>query len=223
MPRPRPLHSEGYRDNAQLPPSASSASPTSPASQPPQSRDQTSTTPPRPSSFFADLTSPRSTRQFSLFLLGSTLFVSSALLTKRSLNKRSRLLAGPRPQFHTYTPNPHINLFRNPNHAFDNLNNPTANTAPSGIQDAITALGLATLNVFSVGAMFVGGMLWTFDIASKEELRQRVRGSLGIDEQNGRSQKEADEEIEEWLAGLLLKKDDKEKNKPSGEKGAEAK
>lgn len=65
--------------------------------------------------------------------------------------------------------------------------------------------------------MMVGGALWAFDISGMEELRQRVRGGLGVDG-SGREEKDVEEEFEEWLAGTLERKRKKEVR---GERGGE--
>jgi len=83
--------------------------------------------------------------------------------------------------------------------------------------EAFEALSIATVNVFSVSMMFSGGMLWAFDISSVNDLRTKIRGNLGVDGE-GRESK-ADEEMEEWLATVLARKDEKKKQKRA-KKGA---
>jgi len=77
--------------------------------------------------------------------------------------------------------------------------------------EAFEALTIATVNVFSLSIMFTGGMLWAFDISSLEDMRRKLRGGLGRDGE-GR-ENAAEEEMEEWLATVLARKDKKERQK----------
>ena len=43
------------------------------------------------------------------------------------------------------------------------------------------ALGLASMNCWSLGIMGVGGALWAFDISGLQEMRQSLRGHLGYE------------------------------------------
>ena len=63
--------------------------------------------------------------------------------------------------------------------------------------------------------MFGGGLLWAFDISGLEDMRRKVRGGLGVDG-SGRSESEAEEEFEEWIAGVLKRKEDKERRRNEG-------
>lgn len=56
--------------------------------------------------------------------------------------------------------------------------------------------------------MVTGGALWSLDISNIEDARRKLRGGLGIDG-SGRSEKEAEEEFEEWLATTLARKEAK--------------
>lgn len=84
--------------------------------------------------------------------------------------------------------------------------------------EALDALTIATASVLSVSMMATGGLLWAFDIATMEEARTKIRGGLGIDASEGRESK-AEQEMEEWLATVLQRKD--EKDKARGKKGEE--
>lgn len=66
--------------------------------------------------------------------------------------------------------------------------------------------------------MFGGGLLWGLDIWGLEDMRRRLRGGLGFDG-SGRSEKDAEEEFEEWLATVLARKEKKVEAK--GKKGKE--
>ena len=62
--------------------------------------------------------------------------------------------------------------------------------------------------------MMTGGALWAFDISTMEEMRAKIRaGVLGVDEDAGRAAREAEEEMEEWLATVLARKEDKERRR----------
>lgn len=73
--------------------------------------------------------------------------------------------------------------------------------------EAFEALNIATINVASLAMMMTGGMLWAFDISTMDDLRTKLRGSLGFEG----SVKDAEEEFEEWLASTLARKDEKQK------------
>ncbi|KAI9829404.1 MAG: hypothetical protein M1819_006341 [Sarea resinae] len=141
----------------------------------------------------ASTTTTPSNRPLSLFLGGIAFFALSTLITRRSLHRR-RLAT--KPAF--YHPNSH------------------QPTDVNGAIEAFEALNIATINVFSFAMMGVGGLCWKFDIGSLEDLKRRVRGGLGVDG-SGKSEQEAEEEIEEWLVSVLARKDDKEKKRGEGE------
>ncbi len=60
--------------------------------------------------------------------------------------------------------------------------------------------------------MLVGGLRWAFDVSTMDDLRRSVRGGMGIDG-TGRSESEAEEEFEEWMASVLDRKKRKEEEK----------
>ena len=129
-----------------------------------------------------DFFSARSRRQLALFLAGASFLALSTAITRRSLARRYKFVM---PAF--YHPN-------------------NRSLAPiSGINEALEALNIATINILSLSLMTTGGMLWAFDISSLEELRSKVRGGMGV---TGTPQ-HADEEIEEWIASVLTRKDEK--------------
>ncbi|KAF2000254.1 hypothetical protein P154DRAFT_599249 [Amniculicola lignicola CBS 123094] len=119
-----------------------------------------SSTPPRPSHETAyettPITSPRSLRQLSIFVLGATCFLASTALTRRAIYRRQLRSI---PKFYDANTNPHEHF--------------------SPMHDAMQALNLATLNCLSVGTMMVGGALWSFDISGLKEMRAGLRGHLG--------------------------------------------
>ncbi|ROT34700.1 hypothetical protein SODALDRAFT_329562 [Sodiomyces alkalinus F11] len=145
------------------------------------------------------IVSPRSINQLGLFFAGAGFTLVSALITRRAV-VRKKISALPK-FYHT-------------------------SHAPAGLQGnaegsliAIEALGLATLNVVSVGIMATGGLAWAFDLSSLEDLRERSRQSLYG---HARQTDEAGErEMEEFATMLLTKlgkappledKQDKDKN-----------
>jgi hypothetical protein len=68
---------------------------------------------------------------------------------------------------------------------------------------AAEALGLATLNVIAFAVMAVGGISYAFDISSVEELRYYARAKMyGPD---AKLDADAEKEIEDWAAKMLLK------------------
>lgn len=75
----------------------------------------------------------------------------------------------------------------------------------NGAMEAFEALNLATLNVASAAIMLSGGMLWAFDIGGLEDMRKKVRTNMGLDPD--RTDKEEEEEIEEWFATVLARKE----------------
>lgn len=75
-----------------------------------------------------------------------------------------------------------------------------------GSLDAAHALALATFNTFSVFMVGLGaGAIW-WDIATLEDLRDKVRAGVGFDVYGGSRESEADRELEEWVADVLSKK-----------------
>lgn len=72
--------------------------------------------------------------------------------------------------------------------------------------EAFEALNLATLNVASLGIMLTGGILWAFDIGSLPDMQRKVRAGMGLDG-SGRDDKEIEQEMEEWFATVLKRKE----------------
>ena len=60
--------------------------------------------------------------------------------------------------------------------------------------------------------MMTGGALWAFDISTTDDLRRKIRGGLGIDG-TGRTERQAEEDFEEWLAETLARTDEKRSTK----------
>lgn len=141
----------------------------------------------------SSLNPSRSRRQLGLFGAGACFFVLSSLITRRALVRRYN---ASRPAF--YQPS---------NRSSGEVN---------GAMEAFEALNVATINVVSVTMMVTGGLLWAFDISGMDDLRRKIRGGLGVDG-SGRSEKDAEEEMEEWLATVLARKDEKKRRRREGE------
>ncbi|KAI9700917.1 MAG: hypothetical protein M1820_006678 [Bogoriella megaspora] len=161
-------------------------------STPSESNASTTSDGPRSANTDDSIISARSRRQLGLFLAGASFCALSALVTRRSLQRR---YVATIPRF--YQPN------SNPRQV-------------NGAAEAAQALGIASLNVFSWTIMMTGGTFWAFDISTIEDLRRKVRGGLGVDGA-GKSESEAEEQMEEWLATVLSRKDEKERKKTTAE------
>ncbi|KAF2763795.1 hypothetical protein EJ03DRAFT_53708 [Teratosphaeria nubilosa] len=143
-------------------------------------RPPTAAPPPPPTVVRADAAT-RQRRQDGLLYGGLVFTALSALITRRTLI-RKRL-----PPPSTFSP---------------------SNTPPppvNGGLEAAEALGLATLNVFSIGMLALGAFMKVFDVGEIEDLRDQIRRSAGYDVYAGDSA--ADREVEEWVAGILASKE----------------
>ena len=165
--------------------------------------------PPRRTSFIAETLTARSRRQLSLFFAGATFFALSSVITRRSLIRRRK--AGI-PAFYHPNPNTYLQL--------------RSHNEVNGAVEAFEALNIASVNVVSLSFMLTGGLLWAMDISSLEDLRRRVRGLGLLVDEHGREIsdqthglhdaqriKDADEELEEWIATILARKEDKDRRK----------
>lgn len=138
----------------------------------------------------------RSAKQLGLFAAGAGFLTLSALITRRAV-ARKMVQSAPK-------------MFQPSHHG--------PGIPPRGQKDkgddafvAIEALGLATLNVFSFGVMMTGGFMWAFDISNIEDLRRKARASLyGV---NGVVDEAAEQQVEEWVAEVLSKKEKREKDR----------
>ncbi|EKG11868.1 hypothetical protein MPH_11005 [Macrophomina phaseolina MS6] len=127
-------------------------------------------------------TTRRSLRQLGLFCAGATFFTAATFITRRQMVRRFRASIPP---------------FYHPS----NLPYGEAN----GAMEAFEALNLATVNVVSAAIMLTGGTMWALDISTLEDLRKKVRHRVGSGDE-----RKSDEEIEEWIAEVLARKDMKE-------------
>lgn len=137
---------------------------------------------------------PRQSKAPVIFMAGLAFTALSVLITRRSFARR-RLTT--KSSFYTNTP-AHV------------AQAPPARV--SGAMEAIEALNVATINVLSLAMLATGGALWYYDIGSMEEARRKLRGGLGVDG-SGRSEEEAEEDFEEWLATVLSRKEAKERRR----------
>ncbi|KAL7275454.1 hypothetical protein RUND412_001606 [Rhizina undulata] len=122
-------------------------------------------------------------KQITFLLSGSVFLLLSMGLTRRALHRRYKSVI---PSY--YTPN-------------------TSSSAPvSGALDALEALNLATVNVAAFGMFAVGAGMFMLDVSNIEELQEKMRASADVQA----LEKEAEEEFEEWIVGVLARKEKKE-------------
>lgn len=140
------------------------------------------------------LFSQRSRRQLGLFFAGAGFFAISAMITRRSLVRRYKATI---PKFYHPSNRPNFQV--------------------NGAMEAFEALNIATVNVLSVSMMLGGGFLYAFDIASLDDMRRKLRSRIGVD--GLRTDQEVEEEIKEWFATVLERKE-KQENKGTTGKSA---
>jgi hypothetical protein len=121
-----------------------------------------SNSPPRPASETTyegtPVTSQRSLRQLSVFLLGGACLLATTAITRKAAWRRQLRI---KPKFYEPNTNPHEYF--------------------SPFHDALLALNLATMHCTSVGIMAVGGAMWAFDIAGLKEAQASLRRRLNYD------------------------------------------
>ena len=172
-----------------------SAPPTDPPPTHPPTSDHSVAQP--NNSLLARLLPPQRTRkQLTLLFAGATFATLSALVTRRSLLRRHPAFHGPPRLFAPSNAPPRV----------------------PGPREALEALNLASLHVISWAVLCTGGVLFAFDIGSLDEMRQRIRGGLGVDG-SGRSEEEVEEEWEEWLAGVVERRRRKEERRRREKEG----
>ncbi|KAI1460079.1 hypothetical protein F4805DRAFT_14729 [Annulohypoxylon moriforme] len=137
---------------------------------------------PRPSIF-----SQRSLKQLGLFFGGAGCMFLSTLITRRSVARKYMATV---PKF------------------YNQSNRPVNKVQADSSLIALEALNLATLNVMGFGIMATGGLAWAFDVSSVDDLRAMSRRGYG--NQGGQTDEEAEREIEEWIAGVLGRKEKRE-------------
>ncbi|KAF2819890.1 hypothetical protein CC86DRAFT_374618 [Ophiobolus disseminans] len=132
--------------------------------------------PPEPAYEGTPITSQRSLRQLSIFLLGGACLLATTALTRKAVWRRQLRVM---PKFYEPNTNPHEYF--------------------SPFHDAIQALNLATMNCASVGIMAVGGAMWTFDIANLREAQASLRRRLNY-ERIYRSEEDVPRNLSELIA-----------------------
>ncbi|KAF3188632.1 hypothetical protein TWF788_000378 [Orbilia oligospora] len=128
----------------------------------------------------------RARKQLTLYFGGAGFLLLSMAVARRSTRRRYLATV---PKY--YTPNTRASEL--------NFN--------TGI-DAFEALNIASLGVFSVGMMTVGAGMYIADVVNVDEMRRLLRSKYGTE---GRmSEMDVEEEMEEWIASVLARKDRKE-------------
>ncbi|GAP90203.1 hypothetical protein SAMD00023353_4200450 [Rosellinia necatrix] len=159
-----------------------------PASQAPRS-DLIPPTPvapasPPPPETRSSILSQRSLKQLGLFFAGAGFLSLATLITRRSVTRKHMATL---PKFYAQS------------------NRPVDKVGSDSSLIALEALNLATLNVLGFAVMMTGGASWAFDISNIEDLRRKARKHIGGS--GGRTDEEAEQEVEEWLAKVLLRKE----------------
>ncbi|GAW21328.1 hypothetical protein ANO14919_108470 [Xylariales sp. No.14919] len=128
--------------------------------------------------------SQRSLKQLGLFFAGAGFLSLATLVTRRSVARKHIATL---PKFYTQS------------------NRPVNKIGSDSSLIALEALNLATLNVVGFAIMMTGGVSWAFDISSIDDLRGMARKHIGPS--GGRTDEEAERELEEWVAKVLLRKE----------------
>lgn len=91
--------------------------------------------------------------------------------------------------------------------------------------EALEALNIATINVVSLAMLGVGGTMYALDVNTVDDLRRLMRRGMGIDGDGdgtpGPSDRQLEQELEEWLATVLDRKMLERKLKEIKEQGQE--
>ncbi|KAK6331004.1 hypothetical protein TWF718_003197 [Orbilia javanica] len=128
----------------------------------------------------------RARKQLTLYFAGAGFLLLSVSVARRSTRRRYLATV---PKY--YTPNTRSTEL--------NFN--------SGI-DAFEALNIASLGVMSVGMMTVGAGMYLADVVNVEEMRTLLRSKYGLE--GRKSEMDVEEEMEEWIASVLARKDRKD-------------
>ncbi|KAF2962718.1 hypothetical protein GQX73_g10857 [Xylaria multiplex] len=131
--------------------------------------------------------SQRSLKQLGLFFAGAGFLSLATLITRRSVARKHMATL---PKFYTQS------------------NRPVNKIGSDSSLIALEALNLATLNVVGFAIMMTGGLSWAFDISNIDDLRKKARKHIGPS--GGRTDEEAEREVEEWVAKVLLRKEKQE-------------
>ncbi|KAF3941478.1 hypothetical protein ABW19_dt0210170 [Dactylella cylindrospora] len=131
----------------------------------------------------------RRKKQLTLYAAGATFFLLTIAVARRATRRR-RLATVPK----YYTPNTTASEL--------NFN---------GGVEAFEALNIASLGVASFGMMGIGAGMYILDVVNVEEMRRLVRGRYGSE--GRKSEGQVEEELEEWIATVLARKEKKEKER----------
>ncbi|KAF1344843.1 hypothetical protein BDV97DRAFT_266136, partial [Delphinella strobiligena] len=121
----------------------------------------------------------RTIKQLSIYFGGATFLAASVLVTRRAISRKH---VSTIPKFYTpsnYKP-----------------------TDANGAVEAAEAFALATINVTSLAIMLTGGSMFALDVVNAEDLREKYKRRMGFTDN---WEQGADEEIEEWVKGVLGK------------------
>jgi hypothetical protein len=116
----------------------------------------------------------RERKQFTIFLAGCGFSLLSAMITRRAVVRRMN--------------------WAKPTYFRQNNMHPEQKVDAS--LEAMEALSVATVNVFSWGIFFVGGAMWATDTSGINEVRTKLRVRLGLKEEE---QKGSQKQVGEWL------------------------
>ncbi|KAI1748751.1 hypothetical protein F4782DRAFT_341621 [Xylaria castorea] len=131
--------------------------------------------------------SQRPLKQLGLFFAGAGFLSLATLITRRSIARKTKALI---PRFYTQS------------------NRPVNTIGSDSSLIALEALNLATLNVVGFAVMMTGGLSWGLDVSNIDDLRKMARKHIGPP--GGITDEEAEREVEEWVAKVLLRKDKQE-------------
>ncbi|KAI0468856.1 hypothetical protein F4859DRAFT_516606 [Xylaria cf. heliscus] len=131
--------------------------------------------------------SQRSLKQLGLFFAGAGFLSLATMITRRSVARKTLATV---PKFYTQS------------------NRPVNKVSSDSSLIALEALNLATLNVMGFAIMMTGGLSWAFDVSNIDDLRRMARKHIGPS--GGRTDEEAEREVEEWVAKVLLRKEKQE-------------
>ncbi|KIW03956.1 uncharacterized protein PV09_04792 [Verruconis gallopava] len=127
--------------------------------------------------------SRRSRRQLGIWAAGAGFMLFSAAITRRAVARRNNWA---RPLFFYTNMEPHLKPINGP-------------------LEALEALSVATINAFSFGIMFTGGMFWAFDISNLEELKRRTRDKLGYEKAiEAEQMSDGGVTQEQWLTSVVV-------------------
>jgi hypothetical protein len=142
------------------------------------------------------LFSPRSRKQFSIFLAGSYFTIMSAIITRRAVNRRLRWAKPTYFRTNQMHPEQQINIRL----------------------EAMEAITVATVNVFSWVIMLGGGVLWATDTSGLAEMRSKLRLRLGLTEEE---QKESQAVVGEYIEAVKPWNAFKSSKRKGGDEGGE--